>query len=143
LSIKDNDRSCVLRITSQFGRVLIPGDIERRSENELLDSEYALQSDVLIAPHHGSKTSSSWSFVEEVNPRVVVFTAGYLNRFGHPHPAVLWRYEDIGSKVYRSDRDGAVIIDFAAKSGIEITRWRHHARRYWHQEFAGDAPYGR
>jgi len=143
LSIKDNDRSCVLRITSQFGRVLIPGDIERRSENDLLSSEYALQSDVLIAPHHGSKTSSTWSFVEEVNPRVVVFTAGYLNRFGHPHPTVLERYEKVGSLDYRSDRDGAVIVDFAAESGIEITRWRQYARRYWHQEFAGDAPSGR
>ncbi|PKO93588.1 MAG: DNA internalization-related competence protein ComEC/Rec2 [Betaproteobacteria bacterium HGW-Betaproteobacteria-1] len=141
--IKDNDRSCVLRISSQFGRVLIPGDIERRSENDLLSSEYALQSDVLIAPHHGSKTSSSWSFVEEVNPRAVVFTAGYLNRFGHPHPTVLQRYEDVGSRIYRSDRDGAVIIDLAAESGMEITRWRQHARRYWHQDFTGDTPSAR
>ncbi len=141
--IKDNDRSCVLRISSRFGRVLIPGDIERRSENDLLNSEYALQSDALIAPHHGSKTSSTWSFVEEVNPRAVVFTAGYLNRFGHPHPIVLQRYEDAGSRVYRSDRDGAVIIDFAAETGIEITRWRQYARRYWHQDFTGDAQSGR
>lgn len=142
-SIKDNDRSCVLRISSRFGRVLIPGDIERRSENDLLSSEYALQSDVLIAPHHGSKTSSSQSFVEEVNPRAAVFTAGYLNRFGHPHPTVLHRYENVGSRVYRSDRDGAIIIDFAAESGIEITRWRQYARRYWHQDFTDDAPSAR
>ncbi len=141
--VKDNDRSCVLRISSRFGRVLIPGDIERRSENDLLSSEYALQSDVLIAPHHGSKTSSSQSFVEEVNPRAVVFTSGYLNRFGHPHPTVLQRYENVGSRVYRSDRDGAVIIDFAAESAIEITRWRQYARRYWHQDFTDDAPFAR
>jgi competence protein ComEC len=140
--VKDNDRSCVLRISSRFGRVLIPGDIERRSENDLLSSEYELQSDVLIVPHHGSKTSSILSFVEEVNPRAAVFTTGYLNRFGHPHPAVLQRYKDVGSLVYRSDRDGAVIIDFAAEAGIEITRWRQYAWRYWHQEFAGDVQSG-
>lgn len=133
--IKDNDRSCVLRISSQSGRLLITGDIERGAENALLRSEYSLKSDVLIAPHHGSKTSSTWAFVEEVNPGAVVFTMGYLNRFRHPHPTILQRYEDIGSKVYRSDQDGAVIINFEAESGIEIMRWRQHARRYWHQDF--------
>lgn len=135
--IKDNDRSCVLRVTSQFGRVLIPGDIERGAENALLGSEYSLKSDVLIAPHHGSKTSSTRAFVEEVNPSAVVFTMGYLNRFHHPHPSVIERYEAIGSKMYRSDHDGAVIIDFVSESGIEITRWRQQARRYWHNDFDG------
>lgn len=134
-NIKDNDRSCVLRITSQYGRVLIPGDIERGVENNLLGSEYSLKSDVLIAPHHGSKTSSTSAFVEEVNPSAVVFTMGYLNRFYHPHPSVIERYEAIGSKIYRSDQDGAVIIDFVSESGIEITRWRQQARRYWHNDF--------
>jgi len=138
-NIKDNDRSCVLRITSQFGRVLIPGDIERGVENALLQSEYALKSDVLIAPHHGSKTSSTRAFVEEVNPSAVVFTMGYLNRFHHPHPSVIKRYEVVGSKMYRSDQDGAVIIDFASESGIEITRWRQQAKRYWHHDYHGDA----
>ncbi|PKO26091.1 MAG: DNA internalization-related competence protein ComEC/Rec2 [Betaproteobacteria bacterium HGW-Betaproteobacteria-8] len=133
--IKDNDRSCVLRITSQFGRLLIPGDIERGAENALLRSEYSLKSDVLIAPHHGSKTSSTWAFLEEVDPAAVVLTAGYLNRFRHPHPTVIQRYEDLGSKIYRSDQDGAIIIDFAAESGIEIMRWRQYAKRYWHQDF--------
>jgi competence protein ComEC len=138
-NIKDNDRSCVLRITSQFGRVLIPGDIERGVENALLQSEYALKSDVLIAPHHGSKTSSTRAFVEEVSPSAVVFTMGYLNRFHHPHPSVIERYEAIASKIYRSDQDGAVIIDFISESGIEITRWRQQAKRYWHQDFHGNA----
>lgn len=134
-NISDNNRSCVLRITSQFGRILIPGDIERDVEYALLDSDYALQSDVLIAPHHGSKTSSTGAFIEEVKPRAVVFTAGYLNRFHHPHPSVIRRYEAMDTKMYRSDWDGAVILDFASESGIEITRWRQHARRYWHHDF--------
>lgn len=133
--IKDNDRSCVLRITSQFGRLLIPGDIERGAENALIRSEYLLKSDVLIAPHHGSKTSSTWAFLQEVAPAAVVLTSGYLNRFRHPHPTVIQRYEDLGSKIYRSDQDGAIIINFAAESGIEITRWRQYAKRYWHQDF--------
>lgn len=137
-NIKDNDRSCVLRITSKFGRVLIPGDIERGVENALIGSEYALQSDVLIAPHHGSKTSSTRAFVEEVNPSAVVFTMGYLNRFHHPHPTVIERFKTIGSKIYRSDQDGAVIINFSSESGIEVTRWRQQAKRYWHHDFHGN-----
>jgi competence protein ComEC len=117
---------------------LIPGDIERGVENALIGSEYALQSDVLIAPHHGSKTSSTRAFVEEVNPSAVVFTMGYLNRFHHPHPTVIERYKTIGSKMYRSDQDGAVIIDFASESGIEVMRWRQQAKRYWHHDFHGN-----
>jgi competence protein ComEC len=134
-NIKDNNRSCVLRITSQYGRVLIPGDIERTVENALLDSVFSLKSDVLIAPHHGSKTSSTGGFVEAVSPSAVVFTMGYLNRFNHPHPSVVARYEAIGSKMYRSDHDGAMIFDFDSESGIKIVRWRERARRYWHHDF--------
>ncbi len=133
--IGDNDKSCVLRVSSRYGRLLITGDIERSAENVLLDSEYSLKADVLIAPHHGSKTSSSPGFVEAVNPAAVIFTSGYHNKFRHPHPAVVERFEAAGSKVYRSDHDGAVLVDFGPESGIRITPWREYARRYWHQDF--------
>lgn len=131
----DNDKSCVLRVTSRYGRLLIAGDIERDAENTLLDSEYALNSDVLIAPHHGSKTSSSSAFVEAVNPAAVIFTSGYHNKFRHPHPKVVERFEAAGSKIYRSDQDGAVLIDFDPESGVRLTSWREQNKRYWHQDF--------
>lgn len=136
--IKDNDRSCVLRVSSRYGRLLLAGDIERKAERALVASGQALQADVLVAPHHGSKTSSSPLLLQAVAPRAVVFTAGYLSRFGHPHPTVVQRYEALGSRIYRSDRDGALVIDFAATNGIDVTRWRERARRYWHHDFVSE-----
>lgn len=136
-TIKDNNRSCVLRVSSDFGSLLLPGDIEREVEALLLEDEEALlQSDVLIAPHHGSKTSSSDGFVAAVQPEAVIFTVGYRNRFGHPKSAVLQRYEDIGSRIYRSDVDGAILLDFSQQQGIAIRRWRAEAGRYWHDLLA-------
>lgn len=130
--IKDNNRSCVLRVASQFGSVLLAGDIERPAEIDLLRvAPDSLAADVLVVPHHGSKTSSTVDFVAAVQPRVAIFTVGYRNRFGHPKQAVLERYEQIGSQAYRSDQDGAVLLDFFGRNGITITRWRSQARRYW------------
>ena len=130
--IKDNNRSCVLRVTSQSGSLLLTGDVEREAEAELLESfADELASDVLIVPHHGSKTSSTPDFIAAVQPEVIIFTVGYRNRFGHPKQAVLERYAQIGSKAYRSDHDGAVLLNFASNKAIAITRWRYQARRYW------------
>ena len=92
-SIKDNNRGCVLRIATRGAAVLIPADIEARAEEELLaSSREALRAQVLIAPHHGSKTSSVPEFVRAVDPRIVIYPVGYRNRFGHPHVDVEQRY---------------------------------------------------
>ncbi len=131
-AIKDNNRSCVLRVTSKFGSLLIPGDIERGAEAMLLKTyPEKLATDVLIAPHHGSKTSSSPGFVAATKPAVVIFTMGYLNRFNHPKQAVVERYKQNGSHIYRSDNDGAILLDFADSKAIAITRWRYSQMRYW------------
>jgi len=130
--IKDNNRSCVLRVTSQFGSLLLTGDIEREAEQELLETlPDKLAVDVLVVPHHGSKTSSTPAFIAAVQPKVTIFTVGYRNRFGHPKQAVLERYAQIGSKAYRSDNDGAVLLNFANNKAIAMTRWRYQAQRYW------------
>ncbi|HEX5539339.1 MAG TPA: competence protein ComEC, partial [Methylophilaceae bacterium] len=92
-----------------------------------------LAADVLIAPHHGSRTSSSIDFVAAVNPGAVIFTVGYRNRFGHPKSAIVERYRQIGSHIYRSDTDGAVLLDFAQAQNVAVKRWRVQARRYWHE----------
>src|SRR5450830_1233225 len=131
-SLKDNDRSCVLKVTSQFGSLLLTGDIEAKSESSILASrDGLLKSDIIVAPHHGSKTSSTPDFVSTVNPSAVVFTVGYLNRFGDPKAQMIDRYEEINSRIYRSDADGAVLLDFTQQQGISIQRWRQHAKRYW------------
>jgi competence protein ComEC len=129
--LKDNNRSCVLLISSPHGTLLLPGDIERRAERDLGHAQQTLTADVLIVPHHGSKTSSTTEFLQRVRPKVAVFTVGYRNRFGHPKSAVVSRYREIGSSIYRSDEDGAVLIDYT-DNGIDIVRWRSKARRYWH-----------
>lgn len=129
--LKDNDRGCVLRIVSPYGVVLLPADIERRSEIGLLRNfPGRLSADVLIAPHHGSRTSSTPEFVRAVAPRLVVFSVGYRNRFGHPHPAVVRRYREQGSERVRTDLAGAVLVRMSS-SGIETSGWRQLERRYW------------
>lgn len=133
-SVKDNNRSCVLRVTSQYGTVLLPGDIEKSAESQLLSSESeSLLTDVLVVPHHGSKTSSTIDFVNAVRPAVAIFTVGYRNRFGHPKADVVSRYQAIDSKLYRSDEDGAILLDFTKNSGIQIQRWREQERHYWQE----------
>jgi competence protein ComEC len=130
--MKDNNRSCVLRVASQFGSLLLAGDIERMAEDHLLQTQpNRLTSDVLVVPHHGSKTSSTDAFVGTVKPAAAIFTVGYRNRFGHPKPEVLARYQQAGSEIYRSDQDGALMLDFSEAQGIAITRWRQRERRYW------------
>ena len=128
---KDNARSCVLKIDSAFGSLLLPADIEQGSEMELLRMHpEALHADVLVAPHHGSGTSSSIPFLARVAPSLIVIPVGYRNRFGHPKPEVLARYEAIGSRVLRSDRDGAVMLRFGAQ-GFLAEGYRASYRRYW------------
>lgn len=130
LKVKDNDRSCVLRISARGGSVLLPGDIERRSEEALVSGGAGLTADVLVAPHQGSRTSSTAAFLEAVRPGIVVFPVGYRNRFGHPHHEVVERYVSRGASLYRTDRDGAVLIRIAP-DGIEVGRYRSLYRRYW------------
>ena len=129
-----NNSSCVLMVRSGDQSLLIPGDIERDVERRLVDYYgEALSSTVLIAPHHGSKTSSSWPWVKTVVPDYVVVTSGYRNRFHHPSAAVVTRYELLGASVYRSDRDGAVEFTLTGRNSdaIDILPHRTQKWRYW------------
>lgn len=138
-SVKDNDRSCVLKVEAAGGRALLPADIERRSEGELLRrASEGLRAELLLAPHQGSRTSSIPEFVRTVRPRVVVFPVGYRNRFGHPHQEVVRRYLDEGARVYRTDRDGAVAMTIHSEGAISVTPYRALYRRYWQTPLVGD-----
>ena len=95
--LKPNDLSCVVRIESNYGSVLLTGDLEARGELELVRRDPAsLQGDVLVVPHHGSRTSSTPAFIAAVAPWIAVYTPGYRNRFGHPRPDVVARYDGGG-----------------------------------------------
>jgi competence protein ComEC len=136
--VKDNDRSCVLQVRAAAGSLLIAGDVERAAEAQLLAAApAALRSDVLIAPHHGSRTSSGADFLAAVAPRIAVFTVGYRNRFGHPAPDVLDRYAALGARIQRSDADGAVLLRFGPQ--LAVHGWRAMRPRYW-QDAASAAP---
>jgi competence protein ComEC len=144
---KSNAMSCVLRVSSAgdggVGRVrsvLLTGDIEREQEAALVAwSPEALRSDVLIVPHHGSRTSSTAAFLDAVKPRVAVFQAGYRNRFGHPAPDVMARYLERGIAVHVSPECGAWRWD--ARATPEGICHRDAARRYWHHRGRDAAAY--
>lgn len=128
---KTNANSCVLKITSLHGSVLVPSDIGAKDESALLTRiGDKLPATVLIAPHHGSNTSSTSAFIQRVNPALTIFTVGYHNRYDHPRAAVVARYRNLGSQLLRSDSDGAILLRFA-KNGWFVDSWRKSHRRYW------------
>lgn len=137
----DNDASCVLRIDGPYS-VLLPGDIERRAEARLLDRHrQALRADVLLAPHHGSRSSSTADFVAAVRPQWVIFASGWRNRFRHPRPEVVARYRDCGARMLMSGDSGAIRI-FGDAQGLQVQRWREVHRRFWNTA-PQDLPYWR
>jgi competence protein ComEC len=131
-ALKDNDKSCVIKVISAHGSLLLTGDIEQEAERWLLETVAdQLPTSVMTMPHHGSKTSSTPAFVNATQAAVVIATAGYLNRFGHPKAEVIARYQAHGAQILRSDRDGAVIIDFLSGHQPLVRRWRQVEPRYW------------
>ncbi len=127
----DNERSCVLRISTGQHSVLLTADIERLSEQRLLMLHpNELPSTLLVVPHHGSKSSSSQAFVDAVHPRYALFTSGYLNRFGHPKEEIVERYRGAGSEILRSDEEGAIDITLDAQT-FRLERYRKVHARYW------------
>ncbi len=98
----------------------------------LRSSAPSLRSDILLVPHHGSRTSSTPEFVAAVNAQHVIIPVGYRNRFRHPHPMVLARYSD--TDVRRTDRDGALTVEYSAK-GMLLASERATHRRYWQAGF--------
>jgi len=129
-----NNASCVLRVQAAGGdRLLLTGDIESAAEHRLLRSHAdALPADVLVVPHHGSKTSSLPEFVRAVAPDIAVFPAGHLNRFRFPDRHVVARYAAAGTTLYQTGESGAVGIDLAADTADPlVSLYRETNPRYW------------
>jgi len=114
-----NSNSVVLRLGVQGRHLLLAGDLEEEGEAALLQGGGAVRADVLKVPHHGGRTSSTTEFLDRVRPKVAVVSAGYRNRFRHPHPETLERYRMMGARVYRTDRHGAVTIE-ATGEGVVV-----------------------
>ncbi len=128
----ENNRSCVIRIDSPAGSMLLTADIEAEVEAELLArNPGALSSDVLIVPHHGSLSSSGGKFIDRVGPSIAVISSGYRNSFGHPHPQVVARYRQRGVRLLNTADTGAVRFSFVDDRGPEVTVWQQQYGRYW------------
>lgn len=131
-----NDASCVLRVSAAAGALLLTGDIGAAVEATLaarLDGE-GLRSTVVVSPHHGSRSSSSAAFVDATLPEHVVHSAGHRNAFGHPHGEVWARWAEAGARNWRTDAQGAIVLEFAAQPGAGVTAGAQRERnpRYWH-----------
>ncbi len=128
-----NDSSCVLRVSNAQQSVLLTGDIEAVAERSLIQSQAHIQADLMIAPHHGSLTSSTVAFVEQVDPTIAIFPVGYLNRFGFPKPAVLERYTTRSIQLFDTASSGA--IHFRVDESITlVSQTRKDARHFWHRK---------
>ena len=137
-----NETSCVLHISDGHRSILLPGDIGRQSEQRLVDSlgyispsnDSPLKADILIAPHHGSKTSSSLLFVKHVQPRHVVFTTGQLNRWHFPHPEVFGRYKRLDIETWNTAQNGYIRFDipFKPSETMSIYTYRESDFKRWY-----------
>jgi competence protein ComEC len=135
---KENDRSCVLRVATARAAALLTGDAEARSESEMLARDAtALRAQVLVIPHHGSKTSSTPAFIEAVQPELGVLSVGYRNRFHHPAPLVVSRYVERGVALRRTDEEGALRIVLPADRAAVNVVARGMSCRYWSERRCG------
>ena len=128
-----NSQSCVLKATLGEAAVLLTGDIERAEEVSLaLRYQEQLRATVMVAPHHGSKTSSSYALLKRVDPEIVIVAAGYKNSFGHPHPEVLRRYEILETPVFNTAVTGMLSVRLDERGVVSQSRaYRLTNRRYW------------
>lgn len=137
---RENDASCVLRIRSRYGTILLPGDIGAPTERELIAAGTDVTADVVVAAHHGSATSSSQVFVDATGAEWVVYAAGYENRWGFPRPEVQARWLAAGARAINTGLGGAVRFRFGP--GIPAPRvetYRCTSRRFWRPRVCGSA----
>ncbi|SMN12678.1 DNA internalization-related competence protein ComEC/Rec2 [Bathymodiolus heckerae thiotrophic gill symbiont] len=127
---KGNNASCVLKISTPKHSVLLTGDIEREAEHHLVkNNKEKLKSTVLLSPHHGSKTSSTQTFLEAVSPSLVIVSSGFKNRFHHPAKTIIKRYQLNNIKVLQTNCSGQ--INILLDDGVEFKEYRRDFSRYY------------
>jgi len=128
----ENNLSCVLRVSNSTGSVLLSGDIEQEAEKLLIQRYGAkLHASILVAPHHGSKTSSSLSFINAVSPEFVLFPVGYRNRYHFPHKTVVDRYKSKEVRLLNTADHGAISFKFGTQLISEPITWRQENHKMW------------
>ncbi|OYY12042.1 MAG: competence protein ComEC, partial [Polynucleobacter sp. 35-46-11] len=141
---KPNEVSCVLEVRNTSTSFWLTGDVEKQGEADITErlTQEALndlqdKALIFMAPHHGSKTSSSQGLLTVLNPDQAFAQNGYRNRYGHPHPTVTARYQSMNIPFYQSPSTGAQVWEFPAKSELNQSEpifWRQHSQRLWHRK---------
>ena len=128
----DNDSSCVLKVTAQGKSILLTGEIEKAAEKNLLEEDGKdLRADILVAPHHGSKTSADENFILAVNPTYVLFPVGYRNRYHFPNAKVVQKYQQLNVAQFDTVNDGAIQFKLAKGLVSRPVLYRSKNARYW------------
>src|SRR5207249_2436803 len=117
-----NDRATMLRVEMGLASVLLASDVEAAGERSLLEPRIPLGATVLKVGHHGAATSSTAPFLAAVRPTVAIVSVGARNLYGHPDAGTLARLGAVGARVYRTDRDGAVLVETDGRT-LSVTRW--------------------
>ncbi|WP_144394322.1 DNA internalization-related competence protein ComEC/Rec2 [Pleionea sediminis] len=127
-----NNSSCLARFTLGEQSILLTGDIEEIAERELIkQNQFPLQADVISVPHHGSKTSSTWSFLVATKAAIGVVSNGYLNRFNHPAISVISRYEALDISTLNTADTGRLLIEFDGQGTIDVSAHRSESGKFW------------
>ena len=134
-----NDRSCVLSVEAHGERIHLTGDIGVQAEAAWIASGEPLRADWLLAPHHGSASSSSAALIEAVSPRGALITRGSHNAFGHPHPSVVARYRASGVAIHDTAQSGALLIRLGERDEVRGLRTQ---ARFWRENENGDGRRG-
>lgn len=127
----ENDQSCVLLIETLGCRLLLTGDIEADVEQALVKGGSLMPVTWLVASHHGSRSSSTEAFLAALQPRYALFSAGFLNQYGHPAPEVKARFEKRGAELFNTADAGALELTALAQGECRIRSWRGVKKRYW------------
>jgi competence protein ComEC len=130
---KANNHSCVLLVEFNGQKILLAGDIEKDVERILSEREELTSVDILLAPHHGSKTSSTAGFLARVHPYRVIYSAGFHNQHGHPHADVQTRYARMGTVPHNTAYAGAVEFTWRGQQPYLVTQYRQSQARYWYE----------
>ena len=134
--MKSNNLSCVLLIRYQSIAILLAGDIEKKIERQLINNKLIPKNiTLLLVPHHGSQTSSHQAWVNYLDAKYVVFSAGFKNAYGHPHQKVVARYRANNAILLNTATDGAVQLVINTDHTLSIYRSRIVARHYWHDAY--------
>ena len=128
---RSNDASCVLKVTAGKDSIILPGDASDRVERKLLEQSVDLQANVLVAAHHGSRSSSSSDFLAAVGAQTVIFSSGFANRFGHPSPAAVERVRQTGADIYNTAYDGSLLLSLGRGDAVVTAYRKAHARFWW------------